>query len=158
VTPKRFVADGNVFMDKPVIEGGTNVRPLFDNVLTDVASSRHREVLIPSMIKAEIQPTPSQLSRLDSVVHQAQIVRTDVDAIVAANPGILSSKFGRADLQLLETARIHEIPVVTSNSAIRNQIAHHPARKALYGHLQILVPGQNLPNSAHLMAVLDALD
>jgi hypothetical protein len=106
VAPKRFVADGNLFMDKP---GGTIARPLFDDVLSDLAASRSHEVLIPSMVKAEIKPTPSQLSRLDSVAHQLQVVRTDVDAIIAAHHGILSEKFIQADLQLLETARIRAL-------------------------------------------------
>jgi hypothetical protein len=156
VAPKRFVTDGNLFMDKPIIEGGQNVRHLFDDVLEDVASSRSREIILPSFVKAEIKATTTQLARLDSVAHQVQVVRTDVDTIIATNPGILSGKFGRADLQLLETARVLGLPVLTSNSAIRNQIANHAGRKALYGNLDIFVPGQTLSNSTHLMTVLSA--
>ena len=77
---------------------------------------------------------------------------TDVSGILSSNPGILSSKFGVADLQLVETARrVNDLPVVTSNSAMVNQIRSNAAQRALYQDVRILVPAQDFNTADELM-------
>ena len=145
-----FVADSNLFMDKPVMAGGINVRAIYD----DVRAHPDLRLVIADVNRAEVKAIPSQLQRLADAAPQTTVVKTDVSKILAENQEILSQKFGVEDLILLETARARNLSVVTSNSAMVNQIANNAARYALYGKTSTLIPTKQFKTADELINIL----
>lgn len=148
--PVQFVADSNLFLDRPMAAGNLDARAIFDDVLAHPDT----RMVLPDLIEAEIAPTESQLGRLSAAASKIQRTVVDVSGVISDNPGILSRRFGVQDLQLLETAKQTGLAVVTSNSRLASQVVSNAARTALYGNVQILTPFADFTSAGELISRL----
>lgn len=147
------IADSNVFLDRPGAPGGIEARPIFDNLI-DEGKIRF---IVPRAVMNEVGDTASQVDRVARAWIRA--IRNSPIARRIANdhPEIVSSKFGDADLVLVETARRLDLPIVTANHKMINQIQNGPdIRRKLYGNVaaSILVPGKHFSDSETLFDIL----
>ncbi len=134
----KFVGDSNLFMDKP---GAPGTRDIADKILADPSNT----IVVPKAIKNEVNPTPTQLDRLNNSAATVQPVRSaNVAQTLRDHPDILSKKFGENDLKLVATAKAQNLPVVTTNAKLKGQIENNATRKALFGSVKILVVGEDV--------------
>ncbi len=146
-TGKRFVADSNLFMDRPVSAGNFNARSLFDDVLND----QNFKFVLPDLVRGEITPTATQTARLTAHAAQIENVSTDIKPLLKQHPNWTKGQLGVEDLQLLETALKTGLPIVTANSALKRQLAGgDPDRRNRYASVRILVPNEDFSSAAGL--------
>lgn len=135
----EFVGDSNLFQDRP---GAPGTRAIADTILADPTN----KILIPA-------PTADEALRNDKFGTQAPRLNgspatvTQTPALPEPSPmppGMISKAFGPEDLQLCLLAQQKGLPIVTTNAAMKNQVA------ARFPGLKVLVVGEDIKDNKDL--------
>jgi hypothetical protein len=131
-TRHEYVADSNIFMDRPSPRGRAAIDPYLDDP-TNV-------VYVCQAAVSEINPTPSQLARVAGVPGGAQIIQVANPSLAGINvAALVSASFDVNDMEILETARQRGLPLLTANEAMQRQVYSNVARRAIWGGVDIRV-------------------
>jgi RHS repeat-associated protein len=137
--PVEYVADSNIFMDRP--SGDPTMRSRID---TQYLNNPSVILYIPQSAADEVtqrRPTPSQLQRLQGYPGGARIhIVPDPDMSSIPIPALLGRNFDLVDMTVLELARQRQLAVLTANEAMRNQVGSHQERRNIWGGVPLVIP------------------
>ncbi len=130
----EYVADSNIFMDR-VSHWDGNWR---DNILSDP----NNVIYVPHAVDQELNwASPTEAARRAGQPGGASIISIpDGDLRGLDTSSLESRKFDLNDMKIIQSAKERNIPLITMNSSMQNQIQSHPERKSIWGTVQIVTP------------------
>jgi hypothetical protein len=143
--PRRIekVADSNVFMDR--VEQGAAQRLRID---VGYLANNALTLFVPATARLEatrVDPAKTQAARLAGLPGGARIVNDPDGNVEPLRPNfnrILAGSFDEADLRIALRARERNLPLVTTNSKMTQQLVNpsYPLRVAAVGAVKVEVP------------------
>jgi hypothetical protein len=130
----EYVADSNIFMDRVSPANGI----WRDNILSD----SDNVIYVPSAVDQEINwASPTEIARRQGQPGGASIIPIPNGNLMGLDTNSLESrKFDLNDMKIIQSAKERNIPLLTMNSSMQNQIQSHSERKRIWGTVQIITP------------------
>lgn len=129
---RTFVADSNIFMERQTsLEPVETARLLQDDEVT---------LLLAQSVAGEMTHLSEAAVRAFGGQGATIVIEPDPKLDYLDISKLTSRAFNRADLVLVETARIHRLPIVTLNRRLVGQVYDNAQRNALWGTVRIILP------------------
>ncbi len=86
-------------------------------------------------------PTPTELARLNGYPEGAQVIQIPNASLAGVDPAALvpSRRFGLNDMLVVQTAKVENLPVITTNRRLDTQIHSGGPRQAAWGSVVVIV-------------------